>query len=566
MSQIVCGNCLSRVDAGAGRCPYCGQSFANTNPAGALPVNTLLAGRYTLYRCVAVDGEGVSYDAIDGDTGERVLVKEYIPFTICSARAADGRVIPRAGREVLFKTTRMDFIDLYRTLAQIGQQPGLVRVLDLIEANDTAYAVRDPDTGMTLMQYLDERHIPLTHEEALELLRPVVYGVQAMHRAGLLHRGVSPDTVRITPEGAKLSGYATLGLRTAGGELKAQVADGYAAPEQYSVAEFDGKYTDIYSLGALFYVTVTGRSPLPANLRRAQDTLPTAHAILKQVPSYFSAAIAAAMRLTPEERYEDAGDLLAALTTPSAPSLAGSLTPRQWKYIGIAAAGFVVVMALSLWAILSMVPRPKQSSSSSVPQSVSANQSGSAVSSSSVPLVEKTVLVPTLKGLKYGDVAANKDYQKNFLFQPKYEYSSTVPEGEIISQSPLSGAEVEPGTVIKLVVSQGAHTAVMPAVVGHDYETAAGQLGLLEIKYTTVEKENNGAYEKGMVVDCNRAEGDIIDLDKDTVILYVAKEPTQTSSSAQGGAGVGPDGSHGNGQQGGIEGTDPVLPKDDDDD
>ena len=76
------------------------------------------------------------------------------------------------------------------------------------------------------------------------LLRPVVYGVDAMHRMGLLHRGISPDTIWITPQGASPA-FATQGLRTAGGEIKCQLADGYAAPEQYSVAEFDGKYTDV---------------------------------------------------------------------------------------------------------------------------------------------------------------------------------------------------------------------------------------------------------------------------------------------------------------------------------
>ena len=94
---------------------------------------------------------------------------------------------------------------------------------------------------------------------------------------GLLHRGISPETVFITKTGsAKLSGYATLGLRTADSELKSQMFDGYAAPEQYAVAEFDGKYTDIYGLGALFYRVLTGKTPVPANLRRMNDTLPPA--------------------------------------------------------------------------------------------------------------------------------------------------------------------------------------------------------------------------------------------------------------------------------------------------
>ena len=59
--QIVCSNCLSNADSGLPACPYCGQSFENTNPAGTLPVNTLLAGRYTIGRVLALDGEDSPY-------------------------------------------------------------------------------------------------------------------------------------------------------------------------------------------------------------------------------------------------------------------------------------------------------------------------------------------------------------------------------------------------------------------------------------------------------------------------------------------------------------------------
>ena len=131
--QIVCSNCLSNADSGLPACPYCGQSFENTNPAGTLPVNTLLAGRYTIGRVLALDGEGVLYAAIDNSATRRVVVKEYVPVTICAARSRDGSVIPRQGREVLFKTTRMDFVDLYRSLVALGRNDGLVQVLDLIE-------------------------------------------------------------------------------------------------------------------------------------------------------------------------------------------------------------------------------------------------------------------------------------------------------------------------------------------------------------------------------------------------------------------------------------------------
>ncbi|MEG1550319.1 MAG: hypothetical protein RR395_07835 [Ruthenibacterium sp.] len=64
-NQIMCSHCMSRVAQGAASCPYCGHVFANTNPAGTLPVNTLLVGRYTLGNCLSIDGEGVTYAAID---------------------------------------------------------------------------------------------------------------------------------------------------------------------------------------------------------------------------------------------------------------------------------------------------------------------------------------------------------------------------------------------------------------------------------------------------------------------------------------------------------------------
>ena len=340
--QIVCSNCLSNADSGLPACPYCGQSFENTNPAGTLPVNTLLAGRYTIGRVLALDGEGVLYAAIDNSATRRVVIKEYVPVTICAARSRDGSVIPRQGREVLFKTTRMDFVDLYRSLVALGRNDGLVQVLDLIEENNTAYAVREPDEGTPLLTYLEQRAQPLTQSEALLLLRPVVYGVEAMHR---------------------------MGLRTADSELKSQMFDGYAAPEQYAVAEFDGKYTDIYGLGALFYRVLTGKTPVPANLRRMNDTLPPAHTVDKEIPGFVSAAIARAMRLAPGERMQSASDLLAAITAPEKDEGGFRLTQRQIKFLALGAAGLVLVAAVSIWAIVSASGGGEASSSSSASSS-----------------------------------------------------------------------------------------------------------------------------------------------------------------------------------------------------
>ena len=514
--QIVCSNCLSNADSGLPACPYCGQSFENTNPAGTLPVNTLLAGRYTIGRVLALDGEGVLYAAIDNSATRRVVVKEYVPVTICAARSRDGSVIPRQGREVLFKTTRMDFVDLYRSLVALGRNDGLVQVLDLIEENNTAYAVREPDEGTPLLTYLEQRAQPLTQSEALLLLRPVVYGVEAMHRMGLLHRGISPETVFITKTGsAKLSGYATLGLRTADSELKSQMFDGYAAPEQYAVAEFDGKYTDIYGLGALFYRVLTGKTPVPANLRRMNDTLPPAHTVDKEIPGFVSAAIARAMRLAPGERMQSASDLLAAITAPEKDEGGFRLTQRQIKFLALGAAGLVLVAAVSIWAIVSASGGGEASSSSS-----SSSSSGTSVSSGSSEV--EVFTVPSFVGKKYTDLASNQAYTKYVSFLTEHEFSNDYKAGEVMRQSHPQGTQVAVGTVITLTVSDGPETAVMPEVLGRPQADVEADLKALKIKYALYPLVNDGSYVAGTVARSDTDKGTVVEIGKTTVTLYIA--------------------------------------------
>ncbi len=550
--QIICSNCLSNVDSAAPACPYCGQSFENTNPAGTLPVNTLLADRYTIGRVLSLDGEGVLYAAVDGGTTRRVVIKEYVPITICAARARDGSVIPRPGREVLFKTTRMDFIDLYRSLVALGRTTGLTPVTDLFEANNTAYAVREPDEGVALYSYLEQRGGPLTLEEAVRLMRPVVAGVDAMHRMGLLHRGVSPETIFVTSTGeARLSGYATLGLRTADSELKSQMFDGYAAPEQYAVSEFDGKYTDIYGLGAVFYRLLTGREPTPSNLRRMNDTLTPVHMAAPDVPGYASKAIMRALRIAPGERMQSAAELLSALTASEeeedGDEGGARLTPGQTRVLILGVLVLLLVAAISIWAIVasrrSSAPESDAGNSSltdSFSDSDTASSSGSGDSSSgsasgdsSSESEPDSFVVPSFVGKKYVDVATNQEYIRYVAFLTEHEYSIDFKEGEIIRQSHPQGTKVAIGTVITLTVSDGPETAVMPTVIGHTQAEAEAELKALRIEYTIVQIVNDGKYKEGFVARCDTEAGSIVEIARQKVMLYIeGPEPVSSSSSS----------------------------------
>ena len=367
MSQLpLCPHCLEPVRSGYhGSCPNCGKSLENHNPEGALPLGTQLGGHYTVGEYQSADGDGLCYRGVDNDERRFVLIKEYFPVTLCNGRSPDGDLMPKEGREVLFKTSRMDFKDLYDDLHRITPATGLSQILDVMEENNTVYAVEETEKGMTLTHYLKLRARTLTPVEARTLLQPVMEGVALLHKAGLIHRGICPDNILLPIDGAaRLTGYGTLALRTAGSELKSQLYPGYAAPEQYTrpgaspdtietvpleetmplrgykdafayqnVRSNKGpsgrgvsnsvtaaqatnaggygtisKRTDVYGIGATLYYAITGQQPGHS----LKDVRPITSYKLKFSRS-FLLIIARAMMKRQEERFCDAQEMLRAL-------------------------------------------------------------------------------------------------------------------------------------------------------------------------------------------------------------------------------------------------------------
>ena len=426
---------MSNVDLGAQSCPYCGKRFVNTNPAGALPAHSLLAGRYTIGRCLGLDGEGITYSAIDGKEMRRVTIKEYVPVSICAARAADGRVLPRAGREVLFKTSRMDFKDLYDDLKNLTPATGLSTILDVMEENNTVYAVEESEKGMTLSHYLHLRSRTLTPAEARTLLQPIMEGVAQLHRSGLIHRGICPDNILLPIDGtARLTGYGTLALRTGGSELKSQLYPGYAAPEQYSAAEFSGRYTDVYALAAVCYKMVTGQTPVAAPQRRVRDSLESAHSLEAGVPTWFSQVLACAMRLDPAKRMQTVPELMSALTDPNVANAMFERGDNQIstrKIMGVSLVVIFVLVVLLLWSLLG--GSKDGTTPTSTPQTVTSTVAGESST-------EKAT-VPNLVGLRYATDIKGNDAYDGYRIVMVEQSSDTVAQGVVISQDPPAGTE-----------------------------------------------------------------------------------------------------------------------------
>ena len=313
---IICPYCLSELSERAAACPQCGGRFEGRNPVGTLPVGTVLGGRYTVGEIEQVDGEGILYRGAENHGRFRVTIKEYLPLTLAAERGTDATLRPKLGSEVLFKTTRMDFADLYRSIQRITPANGLEAVLDVFEENNTVYAVMENPGGVPLGRWLETHPGRVSPEQVCAMLQPVFDGVAAMHQVGLVHRCICPENFRVLENGrARLTGYATVGLRTAGSGLHEQLYEGYSAPEQYSTAEFEGRYTDEYSLAAVVYRMVCGQSPVPAAQRLVSDSNPRARTLEPSVPEYLSEVLWLGLKLKPAERIQTVPQLFKALTS-----------------------------------------------------------------------------------------------------------------------------------------------------------------------------------------------------------------------------------------------------------
>ena len=520
MPKLLCPHCLQPLEDGYhGECPHCGRSLENRNPEGALPFGTQLGDKYTVGAYLSADGDGLAYRGVLNAEKRFVLIKEYFPVTLCNGRSASGALMPKEDKEVLFKTSRMDFKDLYDDLHSLTPATGLSTILDVIEENNTVYAVEESEKGMTLSHYLHLRSRTLTPAEARILLQPIMEGVALLHKSGLIHRGICPDNILLPIDGtARLTGYGTLALRTGGSELKSQLYPGYAAPEQYSAAEFSGRYTDVYALAAICYRMVTGQTPVAAPQRKVRDSMESAHSLEAGVPTWFSQVLACALRLDPAKRMQTVPELMSALTDPNVANAMFERGDNQIstrKIMGVSLVVIFVLVVLLLWSLLGGSKSDAQPAAT--PQPTPAEQS------------TQGETVPNLVGLRYAtDIKGNTAYDGYRIVMTE-QNSDTVEQGIVISQDPSAGSEkLMEDQILQIVVSKGPNLVAMPDIIGFTQANASKKLDALGIQYKMVMVENDGTMAAGCVAKTDYTAGTKINTENVTVIVSIAGERDDT--------------------------------------
>ena len=242
-------------------------------------------------------------------------------------------MLPRAQGEAVARRFRRE----YRTLSRIDH-PGVLKVYEIGSWNELPYLVMERLSGVVLKDAVEEWRELGTAERfarAESVLVQVASALDDIHRRGLVHRDVTPGNIMLLPDGSvRLMDFGVVkepgAERTTDGEVVGTAA--YIAPEQIQGGKVDGR-ADLYALGAVLYLMLTGRRPFNArtlagymdkHLHRAvrppRELVPT-------IPTTLDEVCVRLLEKDPADRFSSAAHLLHALGVAPAPSAGGPAAP-----------------------------------------------------------------------------------------------------------------------------------------------------------------------------------------------------------------------------------------------
>ena len=313
----ICYGCFNTHD-GNGPCPHCGYDLATAkHPFVALPIGTILNGRYLTGRVLGVGGFGVTYLAFDMTLEISVAVKEFLPSGI-ALRDSDRYTMTVSSPEEQpkFDAGADKFLDEARLLAKLRDVPNIVTVQDYFRENNTAYFVMEYIDGVDLMKYTQTRGGKLSFEEALQLLLPIIDSLAHVHAHNLLHRDISPDNIVVMKNGStRLLDFGAARMAIDTEKSKSIILKhGFAPEEQYRKHGNQGPWSDEYALAATMYLIITGVMPPDAIERVHEDTLASPISLGVQMPQYANDALMKALAVNASGRFPDMGSFSAAIT------------------------------------------------------------------------------------------------------------------------------------------------------------------------------------------------------------------------------------------------------------
>ena len=313
---MLCPFCGANV-GNANVCPRCGANVSplSTSAPQALPLGTKLFGKkYSVGKVLGQGGFGITYKGADSKLFRPVAIKELFPEG-CQRKGTT--VQPTRITASDFASMKQRFLDEARLLASLNH-PGIVKVYDFFEENNTAYLVMEFLKGKSLAKVVEERGGALGEKEAVGYILKVCEALEVVHKAGYLHRDIKPENIIVCDDGRVVLidfGAARAYMAGKTGRMTVVLTPGFAPLEQYAEQAKRGAYTDIYALGATLYYLLTGQVPVSAPDRAIGVELKRVRELNGSVSRQVEEAVMKAMAMRVDERPQSVEEFVRLLTS-----------------------------------------------------------------------------------------------------------------------------------------------------------------------------------------------------------------------------------------------------------
>ena len=229
-------------------------------------------GKYRIIGMLGQGGFGITYLAVQSGLERKVAIKEFFMKDLCNRDGSTSHVtLGTEGSRETVARFREKFLKEARNIARLTH-PHIVRIYDIFEENGTAYYVMEYAEGGSLADLLKRKGC-LSEPDATRYILQVAEALAYIHAENMNHLDVKPANILLNDRNEAILidfGLSKQYDALTGGQTSTTpvgISEGYAPMEQYKqggVSEFSPE-TDIYALGATFFMLLTGKTPPSAS-------------------------------------------------------------------------------------------------------------------------------------------------------------------------------------------------------------------------------------------------------------------------------------------------------------
>jgi serine/threonine-protein kinase len=490
----------------------------------------LIDGRYQLEQLIAAGGMASIYVGIDTRLDRQVAVKIMHPHL-----ANDEEFVNRFIREA--------------KAAAALSHPNIVAIQDQgwnEGGSPAVFIVMEYIDGFTLRELLHEGG-PLSSEDLLRYMIPIVSALAEAHKRGIVHRDIKPENILISKDGRiKLADFGLARGEQLGATMtvESSVVLGsvsYLSPEQVQRGISDAR-SDIYSVGVVLFELLTGRkpyegeSPIQIAYKHVNERIPAPSTIISGIAPALDALVLKATSPNPDQRQRDAGALLSEMRSaaieidprkrqmtleldiPVQPSRPKKNTRRPKGEVRIGNA--VIERVRTLTSITSQTPvlepTVTEAKKNETTAEIRRRTSKRVVRNRFIALalifalvlggawyqlIGSKISIPSIVGLSETEARNSLTPIGIKLLVINKSFSEDVPAGKVITSNPGGGGHLSKGGVVQVVISKGPERINVPAIAGMTPDAAAAALANAGLKVGTTTQGYSSTIADGMVID-----------------------------------------------------------------